>query len=196
MEESGQTPLTNAFKAAQRDFRKKKRKNGFKIKRSELVENEKRQNEELTEGILAIDKVSTSKEDLDEAQESDHKNTEKRKKDIAIHGLPTDGVILPDNITWHDRKYWLSSPARIRREMGRVYADVRVGIIDSQTGTRLIYILTNMLKPLEMEKEDRKSMGYVAGEDNPRKARGFFQEMSKDLKEEGALPPAQKKSEG
>jgi DNA polymerase III delta prime subunit len=46
--------------------------------------------------------------------------------------------------------------AAVRREMGKVYRDARAGKIDSQDGTRLVYILTQIAKLHEAEELERR----------------------------------------
>jgi hypothetical protein len=46
--------------------------------------------------------------------------------------------------------------AAVRREMGKVYRDARAGKIDSQDGTRFVYILTQIAKLHEAEELERR----------------------------------------
>lgn len=50
----------------------------------------------------------------------------------------------------------LHNIAAVRREMGKVYRDTRAGKIDSQDGTRLVYILTQIAKLHEAEELERR----------------------------------------
>ncbi len=50
----------------------------------------------------------------------------------------------------------LSSVEDVRREMGRVYRDMRSAKIDTQDGTRLVYVLDRMLKAFELIDFERR----------------------------------------
>ena len=43
----------------------------------------------------------------------------------------------------------LYNPTEIRREMGKVYRDMRIGKIPAQDGTRLVYVLDMIRKAYE-----------------------------------------------
>ena len=45
----------------------------------------------------------------------------------------------------------LYNPTEIRREMGKVYRDMRIGKIPAQDGTRLVYVLDMIRKAYETE---------------------------------------------
>ena len=45
----------------------------------------------------------------------------------------------------------LYNPTEIRREMGKVYRDMRTGKIPAQDGTRLVYVLDMIRKAYETE---------------------------------------------
>ena len=44
----------------------------------------------------------------------------------------------------------------VRREMARVYRDMRGGVIDTQDGTRLVYVLGEMRKLFEIIELERR----------------------------------------
>jgi hypothetical protein len=58
-------------------------------------------------------------------------------KNAAITVLPSPKLNL------HDLE-------AVRREMGRVYREMRAGAIDTQDGTRLVYVLGEMRKLFEI----------------------------------------------
>ena len=59
--------------------------------------------------------------------------------------MPTDTEILEDPLP----RINLSSSDDIRREMARVYRETRFNKILPNNGTKLVYILTNILKAYE-----------------------------------------------
>lgn len=50
----------------------------------------------------------------------------------------------------------LSTVEDVRREMARVYRDMRGSRIDTQDGTRLVYVLTQILKAFEVIEFERR----------------------------------------
>lgn len=48
----------------------------------------------------------------------------------------------------------LSSVEDVRREMARVYRDMRAAKLDTQDGTRLVYVLDRMLKAFELTRTE------------------------------------------
>lgn len=51
------------------------------------------------------------------------------------------------------RTIHLKTPHDVRKEMRRVYVDVRKGAIDSAEGSKLTYMLTSILKAVDSERE-------------------------------------------
>lgn len=64
------------------------------------------------------------------------------KTPVTIDG--NNGEVLP---TPQDIK--LKSADDVRLEMARVYRDMRQGRIDTSDGTKLVYVLTGLLKAIE-----------------------------------------------
>ena len=62
--------------------------------------------------------------------------------------MPTDTEILEDPLP----RINLSSSDDIRREMARVYRETRFNKILPNNGTKLVYILTNILKALRIHR--------------------------------------------
>jgi hypothetical protein len=63
--------------------------------------------------------------------------------------IPIDSIATRDLKTPTPRLN-LSSAEDVRREMGKVYRDARLNIIPSSEATRLVYILSQILKSHEL----------------------------------------------
>ena len=66
--------------------------------------------------------------------------------------MPTDTEILEDPLP----RINLSSSDDIRREMARVYRETRFNKILPNNGTKLVYILTNILKAYESTEIEKR----------------------------------------
>lgn len=52
-----------------------------------------------------------------------------------------------------ERRIHLKTPHDVRKEMRRVYIDVRQGRLDSSEGSKLTYMLASILKAVDSERE-------------------------------------------
>ncbi len=55
----------------------------------------------------------------------------------------------------------------LRREMARVYRDMRAGVIGTQDGARLVYVLGEIRKAFEAVDIERRIEALEASNDNP-----------------------------
>ena len=67
-----------------------------------------------------------------------------------------DGATLALVPTPQRRKAQLDRLEGVRREMSRVYRDMESGKRDSQDGSRLVYVLTQIAKVLELTEIERR----------------------------------------
>jgi len=67
---------------------------------------------------------------------------------------PLHGVVLPSR--GHAKKIPLERIISVRREMAKVYRDMRLERIASDHGSRLIYALRELSKMLELEQLERR----------------------------------------
>lgn len=65
------------------------------------------------------------------------------KEGLTIDGDTQSVVPTPPKVD-------LATPVDVRREMAKVYRDMRSGRIDTQDGTRLAYVLTQIAKAMEI----------------------------------------------
>ena len=69
---------------------------------------------------------------------------------------PRAGKLLPLTPTPRPRRPNLQTLPHVRREMARVYRDIRHGRIESQEGTRLTYVLTQIAKIIQVSELDAR----------------------------------------
>lgn len=87
----------------------------------------------------------------------------------AVNGPQTyDGATLALVPTPRRRKAQLDRLEGVRVEMSRVYRDMESGRRDSQDGSRLVYVLTQIAKVLELTEIERR---LVALEDHAQKGK-------------------------
>ena len=67
-----------------------------------------------------------------------------------------DGATLALVPTPQRRKAQLDKLEGVRREMSRVYRDMESGRRDTQDGSRLVYVLTQIAKVLELTEIERR----------------------------------------
>ena len=71
-------------------------------------------------------------------------------------GKPSAGELLPLVPTPRPRRPSLQTLPEVRREMARVYRDMRHGRIEMQDGTRLTYVLTQIAKVIQVAELDAR----------------------------------------
>jgi len=71
-------------------------------------------------------------------------------------GKPRAGELLPLAATPRPRRPSLQTLPEVRREMARVYRDMRHGRIEMQDGTRLTYVLTQVAKVIQVAELDAR----------------------------------------
>lgn len=71
-------------------------------------------------------------------------------------GKPCAGELLPLGATPRPRRPSLQTLPEVRREMARVYRDMRHGRIETQDGTRLTYVLTQIAKVIQVAELDAR----------------------------------------
>ena len=82
----------------------------------------------------------------------------------AKGGLTIDGTtqtILPP-----PPKIDLATPLDVRREMAKVYRDAKAGKIDTQDGSRLIYMLSQVGKMIELHEVETRLAALEAKSGN------------------------------
>lgn len=70
-----------------------------------------------------------------------------------------EGTVIPVTPTPASERLRLSTIKECRRELAKVYADTRRGIISTQDGTRLTYILialSNIIRDTELEERVKR----------------------------------------
>lgn len=72
-----------------------------------------------------------------------------KEKNAITAGNPGITVLPSPKLNLHDLE-------AVRREMARVYRDMRGGTIDTQDGTRLVYVLGEMRKLFELLELERR----------------------------------------
>lgn len=77
-------------------------------------------------------------------------------KGAAREPVTVDGATLALVPTPQRRKAQLDKLEGVRREMSRVYRDMESGKRDSQDGSRLVYVLTQIAKVLELTEIERR----------------------------------------
>ena len=86
-------------------------------------------------------------------------------KDAVRAPQTIDGATLALVPTPGRRKAQLNTLEGVRRELSRVYRDMESGKRDSQDGSRLVYVLTQIAKVLELTEIERR---LTAIEERPR----------------------------